>query len=279
MIENFQNNPPQQQLMVEEIGTIKKSDDGKQYEQKQTIAEYDRLPKSINYNNLGPNIYAVYETNDGCNGDRYILYYNEETDEFFYFDKQSGLIVGYDSENEAKDRKTAEERAKERKYLDITNIDLQDVEDVKTSIMNELSYDEQLEKLDNAPLEKLKRAFIEADDDLDENVILSMKKKLDENKFNTSKETQSYFDKEEIRRLNELSNSELTDEQLKLDCPKREQKKCKNGFKIMYDLPERFGKSCPYMVCNDTTFLQKYKKGILILIILCLLVIVILMAI
>lgn len=279
MMENFQNNPPHQELLVEKIGRIKKNKDGK-YVQKQTIDKYERFPKTINYNNLGPDIYAVYVSNDDCNKNRYILYYNDKTNEFFYFDQETGKIVGYDSEHEAKERKEAEERANEKEYIDISNVDLKNVDDVKNKIMDELSYDKELKELHNSPLEKLKRAFIEADNDgLNENIISDMKNKLDKNKLHHDTKHHSYFNKDEIKRLNELSNSELTDEQLKLDCPKRKQKKCKNGFKIMYDLPEKYGKNCPYRVCNDVTFLEKYKKGILILIILCLLVIVILMAI
>ena len=36
MIENFQNDPPQQQLQKEKIGRIEESDDGKHYKQKQS---------------------------------------------------------------------------------------------------------------------------------------------------------------------------------------------------------------------------------------------------
>ena len=79
MIENFNINPPQQQLLVEKIGPIKKTDDGKQYQQDQKIYEYERLPKDINYNNLGPDIYSVQQIEDECNGSRYVLYYDKAT--------------------------------------------------------------------------------------------------------------------------------------------------------------------------------------------------------
>ena len=151
--------------------------------------------------------------------------------------------------------------------------------EVKTKIMNELDHDEQIEKLGIEPLEKLKRSYIEsAALSNPQHLVEDMKEKLKKNDFNI-KDSPSFFDDEELKRLNELANEELTDEALKLDCPKRKKVKCKNGFTIKYDLPERFGKNCPYMVCNDVSFFKKYKLGLLILIIACIFVIVILMSI
>lgn len=275
MIENFNINPPQQQLLVEKIGPIKKTDDGKQYKQEQQIYEYERLPKNINYNNLGPNIYSVQEVSDSCNGSRYVLYYDGNTKTYFYFDKNTGQIVAntpYLDTDEVK-------KNFNRKYIDIYGVDLEDAMEVKTKIMNELDHDEQMEKLGIEPLEKLKRAYIESTSlSNPQYLVEDMKKKLEKDEFDI-KDTSHYFDDDEIKRLNELSNEELTDEALKLDCPKRKKVRCKNGFTIKYDLPERFGKNCPYMVCNDVSFFEKYKLGLLILIIASIFVIVLLMSI
>jgi hypothetical protein len=275
MIENFNINPPQQQLLVEKIGPIKKTDDGKQYKQDQKIYEYERLPKNINYNNLGPNIYSVQELSDSCNGSRYVLYYDGNTKTYFYFDKNTGQIVAntpyLDTEQVKKNFN--------RKYMDILGVDLEDTMEVKTKIMNELDHDVQIEKLGVEPLEKLKRAYIKsASLSNPEYLVQDMKDKLKKDDFDI-KDTSHYFDDDEIKRLNEISNKELTDEALKLDCPKRKKVTCKNGFTIKYDLQERFGKNCPYMVCNDVSFFEKYKLGLLILIIASIFVIVLLMSI
>lgn len=266
MIENFLVNPPEQELVVEKIEPIKKIDSGKKYQQLQQIADYKNLPKNVNFNRLGPDIYAVMELNDDCNGNRYILYYNEENEDFFYFDRKTNQIV---ADNKDKIKHT------EPKDMDISNIDLENPKQVKLDIMDELTYKEQSEDLGISPLEKLKRAYLEVGHD-SKNVIGNMKKILEEDKFPTKA---PYFSANEIKKLNELSNNELNDETLKLDCPKRSTKKCKNGFTIKYDLPERFGKKCPYLVCNDLSFFHKYKKGLIILMLISLLIIVILVSI
>lgn len=275
MIENFDLNPPEQELVVEKLYPIKKSDDGTQYKQEQVIADYKRLPKNINYNYLGPDVYAVSEPNDSCNGNRYILYYDSKNNHYFYFDRNLGQIVGntpYTDNIEVKENHN-------RKYIDITDVNLEDPMNVKAQIMNKLSDNEQLEILGIEPLEKLKRAYIESEKlSNPEHLIQDMKEMLKKDEFDIKKK-HSYFNDEDIKRLNELSNEELTDEALKLDCPKREKKNCKNGFTLKYDLPERFGKNCPYMVCNDVSFIEKYKMGLLILIIVSIFVIVILMSI
>ena len=159
--------------------------------------------------------------------------------------------------------------------MDISNVDLENPTQVKQDIMDELTYNDQADQLGVSPLEKLKRAYLQVGHDSN-NVIGNMKKILEKNDMPIKS---SYFSQNEIKKLNELSNKELNDETLKLDCPKRPTKKCKNGFTIKYDLPERFGKKCPYLVCNDSSIFEKYKKGLIILILISLLIIVILVSI
>ena len=52
MIENFQNEPPQQQLLVEKIGRIEESEDGKHYKQKQTSTNTSNSFLSLMHRNI-----------------------------------------------------------------------------------------------------------------------------------------------------------------------------------------------------------------------------------